>query len=736
MSQEFLLADASVSGDADNPTNAHGAADGTFTTDIDNESWTHRWGFANPTTDVAVNEAVDAVLRLTVRKWDGTGNPDIDSIELFDSTGSIVLVSTGWSVTSSTSEEITISGIPWTSLTDTTGDSLEVQIVTTAVGGSPPGRAAVQVDEIRLDVTMFKPPIDETGRDFTITSTVDATDVATFDDTGRDFTITSTVDGTDTMPPPAWVRGYVMKGESTSQTTITIAKPTGVVENDIMYAFIIHESGVMTSDTPPSGWTDVGTLPVGFDGGNGYIYTKVAGASEGSDYVFTFDPANQMAGWIVAINGTTHEVDVLVSGEYDDTDTDGDFDVTLSSIDTASVGLIAGIGNDPVTPAAGYYGNTSGMTFVEDTYDQYAGAMCAWFWEAISSITSTTEVLTYGSTGTSVMCFLVAVKPTATVMDETGRDFVITSTVDAPTDKWTMGETAEVVVTSTIDGADAAVLTEDTDITIASTIDGADGMFWTEDTDTSIVSTIDGTDTLIVVGRHAQVSWIEIETPVAGRQGQVSWIEVELEDAARQGQISWIEFEFETAPRQGQVSWMELELEDGARQGQVSWIELELPVAGRQGQLSWIELEMPNAPRQGQISWIEFEVPGATRKAQVSWIEIELPVPARQAQLSWIEVEIPTAPRQGQVSWLELQIPDGRRQAQVSWVVFEMPNAARQGQISWLEVEVPDAPQERQAQVSWIELEIPSLAGTTDRYHDDRRVGSKGRPAILSQDDS
>jgi hypothetical protein len=151
MATEQLYANASISGDADNPTNAHSTSDGTFTTDIDAEDWTHRWGFDNPTGD-EVDTGTDAALRLTVRKQDGTGNPTIDSVELFDSTGSITSDSTGWSVTNSSSEQITISGLSLASLTDTTGDSVEVQIVTSAVGGAPAGRAAVQVDEIRLTI--------------------------------------------------------------------------------------------------------------------------------------------------------------------------------------------------------------------------------------------------------------------------------------------------------------------------------------------------------------------------------------------------------------------------------------------------------------------------------------------------------------------------------------------------------------------------------------------------------
>jgi hypothetical protein len=165
MATEQLYANATISGSCINPTNAHGIVDSTFTGNVDNSSWTHRWGFDNPVGDSVV-DTTNAILRLTVRKFDGTGTPTIDSVQLFDSTGSIVTDSTGWNVTSLTTEEITITGLSLASLTDTTGDTLEVEIVTSAVGGSPPSRAAVQVDEIRLTVA--------TLTIYTLTHTTDA----------------------------------------------------------------------------------------------------------------------------------------------------------------------------------------------------------------------------------------------------------------------------------------------------------------------------------------------------------------------------------------------------------------------------------------------------------------------------------------------------------------------------------------------------------------------------------
>ncbi len=87
----------------------------------------------------------------------------------------------------------------------------------------------------------------------------------------------------------------------------------------------------------------------------------------------------------------------------------------------------------------------------------------------------------------------------STTYDETGRQLVVTSTLDGPTQAQTMDEAPSDLATivSTIDGTVGLLLAEAVDLaTIVSTLDGSDGRFWTEALNlATIVSTLDETDT-------------------------------------------------------------------------------------------------------------------------------------------------------------------------------------------------------------------------------------------------
>lgn len=208
--------------------------------------------------------------------------------------------------------------------------------------------------------------------------------------------------------------------------------------------------------------------------------------------------------------------------------------------------------------------------------------------------------------------------------------------------------------------------------------------------------------------RKAQVSWAELEIPIAPRKARVSWAELEIPNAARAARVSWAELEIPTAPRKAMVSWAELEVPTAPRRARVSWAELEVPSGPRKARVSWAELEIPDVPpRKARVSWAEFEVPTAPRKARVSWAELEVPNAPRKARVSWAELEIPDVPpRKALVSWAELEIPGTLRRARVSWAEFEVPIAPRKGRVSWAEFEVPEAP--RKARISWAELEVPT----------------------------
>lgn len=155
-----------------------------------------------------------------------------------------------------------------------------------------------------------------------------------------------------------------------------------------------------------------------------------------------------------------------------------------------------------------------------------------------------------------------------------------------------------------------------------------------------------------------------------------SAFELEVPDVltGHQAQVSWAEMEVPLAPRRTQVSWGELEVPLGPRRAQISWSELEVPLGSRRGQVSWGEFEIPIPPRRVQFSWGEVEVPLAPRRTQFSWAEIEMPLAPRRGLVSWSEFEIPAAPRQAQVAWAEMEVPVFDRIAQVSWAVLEVPS--------------------------------------------------------------
>jgi hypothetical protein len=82
---------------------------------------------------------------------------------------------------------------------------------------------------------------------------------------------------------------------------ITLTKPTGTVEGDLLVVNIIYDDP-RDWVTPPTGWT--ATISNG-DGGvlRSYVFTKIAGASEPASYDFTFLGTKNTAAVIAAFRG-------------------------------------------------------------------------------------------------------------------------------------------------------------------------------------------------------------------------------------------------------------------------------------------------------------------------------------------------------------------------------------------------------------------------------------------------
>lgn len=94
-------------------------------------------------------------------------------------------------------------------------------------------------------------------------------------------------------------------------TTLTITKPSGVVDNDILVAAIIVDGGTGCTITPPDGtWNSERRMNSGTDVGL-EVFTKKA-SSEGASYDFGISPTGKAVGGICAYSGcdTTTWVDV------------------------------------------------------------------------------------------------------------------------------------------------------------------------------------------------------------------------------------------------------------------------------------------------------------------------------------------------------------------------------------------------------------------------------------------
>lgn len=144
--------------------------------------------------------------------------------------------------------------------------------------------------------------------------------------------------------------------QADASTTLSITKPTGTVDNDVLVAVISIADGTLTI-TPPAGWTTLGDKQV-FGGGFRLAETfwKVA-ASEGSSYSFTFNSNVNNFGAIGSWSGcnTTTPINAH-GGQTNDT---ASTSVTAPSITTnvANTQLImCGVENatDTWTPPSGY----------------------------------------------------------------------------------------------------------------------------------------------------------------------------------------------------------------------------------------------------------------------------------------------------------------------------------------------------------------------------------------------
>ena len=168
--------------------------------------------------------------------------------------------------------------------------------------------------------------------------------------------------GANLLNPARFILGFAVQAflvtkVSPEATSIDLAKPAGVVEGDLMVAFLSKDDD--NDITPPAGWTliesDTGSASVRV-----ICYWKEAGASEPSDYTFTGDN-EQWIGSILRITGHAVGDPINISGVETGDDTTPQCPDITTWADDCLILRAFGADDDDITVDAGYPAGHTGL---------------------------------------------------------------------------------------------------------------------------------------------------------------------------------------------------------------------------------------------------------------------------------------------------------------------------------------------------------------------------------------
>lgn len=104
---------------------------------------------------------------------------------------------------------------------------------------------------------------------------------------------------------PTFIANSAVAESGASKTSLTINKPTGTANNDLMVSFI-YTNGLAGGITPPAGWTEVLDSSMSTESANVQICYKTA-SSEGSSYNFTTGTATDITGFIITYRNGAYD---------------------------------------------------------------------------------------------------------------------------------------------------------------------------------------------------------------------------------------------------------------------------------------------------------------------------------------------------------------------------------------------------------------------------------------------
>ena len=176
---------------------------------------------------------------------------------------------------------------------------------------------------------------------------------------------------------------YVDVAGLSSPYDITVNKPTGTVDGDILFVWIAWQS-TPTIDSVPSGWTLLAQTVLG--GGDNYaLYYKIA-SSEGASWVWSFTASS---GWIRAVSSSYTGGDFNASNPIDVVS-----NTAYRTNDVLSIAASMNVTrpNSPLIFWAGVF-QSSARTFTKPSVpttdwveDDDAGSTTSDFWTQISSM--------------------------------------------------------------------------------------------------------------------------------------------------------------------------------------------------------------------------------------------------------------------------------------------------------------------------------------------------------------
>ena len=190
--------------------------------------------------------------------------------------------------------------------------------------------------------------------------------------------------------------GITQRGSATTaaitSTSVTVNKPTGVVQGDVMIVNIEKE-GNNTINAASSGWTVIHGAAIESGGKKRHqtVLYKVAGASEGSNYTFTLGTGTDKgSAAIIAFYGVDVTGGYLVGGG-----TGGPFDVTPGTINAPQT-------NDTIATANAVTTATANAAVIMFTSMMDGTASAAYSNWTTTSPGSLTELLDYDGSADSI----------------------------------------------------------------------------------------------------------------------------------------------------------------------------------------------------------------------------------------------------------------------------------------------------------------------------------------------